>query len=97
MAGKPKIVKKAEKALVRDSANRAASIETPLKEGEKRSAMNKRIRLATAADKATTGKLKPQSIFGKKHPGTKAMGKRINQSIVARGGNPRKLYAKKVK
>ena len=98
MAGKSKIVKKAEKASVRASATSPSMAST--KPGQMITESVKRNRLAKAAKgQAKDASGVPGSPYqrktGKKTP--KALAKRVNQSIVARGGSPRPLYTSKAK
>ena len=96
MAGKPKVVKKAEKASVRAAATPVGSA----KPGQVLSEAVKRNRLAKAAKgKAKEAGPVPGSPYLRKtgEKTSKSLAKRVNQSRVARGGSPRPLYTSKAK
>jgi hypothetical protein len=96
MAGKSKIVKKAEKASVRAAATPVGSA----KPGQMLSEAVKRNRLAKAAKgKAKEAGPVPGSPYLRKtgNKTSKSLAKRVNQSRVARGGSPRPLYTSKAK
>ena len=96
MAGKSKIVKKAEKASVRAAATPVGSA----KPGQMLSESVKSNRLAKAAKgQAKDASPVPGSPYLRRTgtKTTKALAKRVNQSRVARGGSPRPLYTSKAK
>ena len=93
MAGKSKVVKKAEKASVRAAATSGRMGSQKLKELDKSSKLNK-----AAGGKAKSALAIPgsrQDRLPNAPKTSKSLAKRVNQSKVARGEKPRPLYVSK--
>lgn len=104
MAGKPKVVRKAEKATVRAaSTSRVDAVNGPrkdvIKDLDKSIKANKRagtkISASSVPGSVADRNRKAKGDGSKRSSAQKTLAKRVNQSVVARGGAPSKTYVSK--
>ena len=105
MAGKSKLVRKAEKASVRSSSssrvngphNPKGTIKDLNKSSKANKAAGTRIYAGAVPGSVVDRKLSAKGTGGKRSSAKKTLAKRVNQSVIARGGRPLKTYVTKAR